>query len=117
MMMKMKLFPLLITLTALLSMPLSAESRHKSERERDHHYDNRHERRSEHRSDHRFENRFSNHFISREQAADIAQREHPGRVLGVKRKSKTYRVKTLNRRGELRETRINARNGKVVRRH
>jgi uncharacterized membrane protein YkoI len=115
MMMKMKLFPLLITLTALLSMPLSAESRHKSER--DHHYDNRHERRSEHRSDHRFENRFSNHFISREQAADIAQREHPGRVLGVKRKSKTYRVKTLNRRGELRETRINARNGKVVRRH
>jgi uncharacterized membrane protein YkoI len=113
--MKMKLFPLLITLTALLSMPLSAESRHKSER--DHHYDNRHERRSEHRSDHRFENRFSNHFISREQAADIAQREHPGRVLGVKRKSKTYRVKTLNRRGELRETRINARNGKVVRRH
>jgi uncharacterized membrane protein YkoI len=94
-------------------MPLSAESRHHSDREFDRHRDHRFER--------RFDNRHNDHsnerFISRQQAADIAQREHPGRVLGVKRKSKTYRVKTLNRRGELREIRINARNGKVVRRH
>ena len=93
--MKTIIFPLLLTLFALLSMPLSAAPYQQSNRQ--------------------FEDADRRH-ISRQQAADIAQREHPGRVLGVKRNAKNYRVRTLNRRGELRETRINARNGKVVRR-
>ncbi len=116
-MMKTILLPLLLMLTALLSMPLSADSRHHSDREFDRHRDHRFERRYDNRHNEHSNDRYEDHFISREQAVGIAQREHPGRVLGVKRKSKTYRVKTLNRRGELRETRINARNGKVVRRH
>ena len=102
-MMKTILFPLLLTLTALLSMPLSA-AQYQSERQVDR------------QNNHRFDSRSERYNISRQQAADIAQREHPGRVLGVKRNAKNYRVRTLNRRGELRETRINARNGKVVKR-
>lgn len=109
-MMKTITFPLLLTLTTLLSMPLSAapyQSERQVDRQNSYRFDNRLDKRSEHSE--RYD-------INRQQAADIAQREHPGRVLGVKRKEKTYRVRTLNRRGELRETRINARNGKVVKR-
>lgn len=93
--MKTFIFPLLLTLVMLLSMPLSAAPYQKTDRQQDRQSD---------RSG-----------ISKQQAADIAQREHPGRVLGVKRNQKNYRVKTLNRRGELRETQIDARDGKVVR--
>lgn len=113
--MKTIIFTLLLTLDALLSMPLSAAPYQQSDRQYGRQADHRFDQQSNGQTSRRI-NDSDRRNISRQQAADIAQREHPGRVVGVKRKEKTYRVRTLNRRGELRETRINARNGKVVRR-
>ncbi len=118
--MKTITFSLLLILAALLSMPLSAapyqQSDRQYERQEDHRFDNREFKRSSRQFNDSARRHINRQQISRQQAADIAQREHPGRVLGVKRKEKTYRVRTLNRRGELRETRVNARDGKVIKR-
>jgi len=113
--MKTIILTLSLTLIALLSMPLSAAPYQQSEKQYDRKIDRQTDRRIDNQSSRRFDDSDRKR-ITRQQAADIAQREHPGRVLGVKQKSKTYRVRTLNRRGELRETRINARDGKVLRR-
>ena len=51
--------------------------------------------------------------ISKQQAVNIATQAHPGRVLGVKRKSKIYQVKTLSKSGKLRVINIDARTGKI----
>jgi uncharacterized membrane protein YkoI len=52
--------------------------------------------------------------ISKQQAVNIAQQVHPGRVLAVKRKGEVYRVKTLNDKGEVRIILIDANSGKVI---
>jgi len=39
--------------------------------------------------------------ISKQQAVNIAQQRHPGRVLSVKHNGNTYRVKILNASGEV----------------
>ena len=52
--------------------------------------------------------------ISKQKAAAIAQSEHPGRVLSIKRKATSYRVKILSTDGELRIIRIDARDGKII---
>ena len=51
--------------------------------------------------------------ISKEQAVNIATQAHPGRVLAVKRKAKTYQVKTLNDNGKLHVITIDANTGKI----
>ncbi len=51
--------------------------------------------------------------ISKQQAVNIATQAHPGRVLGVKRKSKFYQVKTLSENGKLHVININAKTGKI----
>ena len=51
--------------------------------------------------------------ISEQQAVNIATQAHPGRVLGVKRKAKTYQVKTLNDNGKLHVITIDANTGKI----
>ena len=114
--MKTQLFPLLLTLSLLSGIPLPAAAVEHNDRQTERRYERQPDRTVDRRSNNRVERQNERQDISRQQAADIAQQEHPGRVLGVKRKEKTYRVKTLNRRGELRETRVNARDGKVLRR-
>ena len=52
--------------------------------------------------------------ISKQQAASIAQGVSPGRILAVKQKGKTYRVKTLSRNGDVRIIVIDASSGKVI---
>ena len=52
--------------------------------------------------------------ISKQEAVSIAKQHHAGRVLSVKRKGPAYRVKTLNKKGEVRVIRINANSGKVI---
>ena len=54
--------------------------------------------------------------ISKQQAMEIAQQRHPGRVLGIKHKGHAYRVRILNARGDVRTIIVNAQSGKVVRR-
>ena len=51
--------------------------------------------------------------ISKQQAVSIAQQVSPGRVLGVKMKGNTYRVKTLSKSGEVRIIVIDANSGKI----
>jgi len=51
--------------------------------------------------------------ISKQQAVNIATQAHPGRVLGVKRKSRTYQVKTLSESGKLHVINIDANTGKI----
>ena len=51
--------------------------------------------------------------ISKQQAVNIATEAYPGRVLGVKRKSKTYQVKTLSESGKLHVINIDANTGKI----
>lgn len=51
--------------------------------------------------------------ISKQQAVDIATQAHPGRVLGVKRKSRTYQVKTLSESGKLHVINIDAKTGRI----
>ena len=52
--------------------------------------------------------------ISKQQAVNIAQQENPGRVLSVKRKDSNYRVKILNKDGEVRIIVIDANTGRVI---
>jgi len=54
--------------------------------------------------------------ISKQQAMEIAQQKHPGRVLAIKHKGHAYRVRILNANGEVRTIIVNAESGKVVRR-
>lgn len=51
--------------------------------------------------------------ISKQRAVSIAQQVHPGRVLAVKMRGNTYRVKTLSSKGEVRIIVIDANSGKV----
>jgi len=51
--------------------------------------------------------------ISKQQAVDIATQAHPGRVLGVKKKSKTYQVKTLSESGKLHVINIDINTGRI----
>ena len=51
--------------------------------------------------------------ITKQEAANIATDEHPGRVLGVKRKKDVYRVKTLSKGGKVRVIRVDATSGKI----
>jgi len=51
--------------------------------------------------------------ISKQQAVNIATQAHPGRVLGVKRKSKTYQEKTLSKSGKLHVINVDAKTGKI----
>lgn len=51
--------------------------------------------------------------ISKQQAVSIAQQQHPGRVLGVKRSGDVYRVKSLSKDGEVRIVVIDANSGRV----
>lgn len=51
--------------------------------------------------------------ISKQQAVSIAQQVSPGRVLGVKMRGGSYRVKTLSTSGEVRIIVIDANSGKV----
>ena len=51
--------------------------------------------------------------ISKQQAVDIATQAYPGRVLAVKRKAKTYQVKTLSENGKLHVINIDASTGRI----
>ncbi|MCK5396042.1 MAG: PepSY domain-containing protein [Gammaproteobacteria bacterium] len=50
--------------------------------------------------------------ISKQQAADIATQQHPGRVLGVKRKADVYKVKILSDSGKVRVIQVDAKGKK-----
>lgn len=52
--------------------------------------------------------------INQQQAAQIAQQAHPGRVLGVRQRGEVYKVKILNAQGEVRVIVIAANSGKIV---
>ena len=52
--------------------------------------------------------------ISKQQAMNIAQQNHPGRVLAVKQSGTAYRVKILNANGEVRIILVDAKSGKVL---
>jgi len=54
--------------------------------------------------------------ISKQQAMEIAQQRHPGRVLAIKHSGDAYRVRILNANGEVRTIIVNTQSGKVVRR-
>jgi len=54
--------------------------------------------------------------ISKQQAMEIAQQRHPGRVLAIRQKGHAYRVRILNTNGDVRTIIVNAQSGKVVRR-
>jgi len=54
--------------------------------------------------------------ISKQQAMEIAQQRHPGRVLAIRHKGHAYRVRILNSKGDVRTIIVNAQSGKVVRR-
>ena len=51
--------------------------------------------------------------ISQQQAVSIAQQVNVGRVLGVKRKGNTYRVKILLKNGEVKITQVDVNSGKI----
>ncbi|SHE19037.1 PepSY domain-containing protein [methanotrophic endosymbiont of Bathymodiolus puteoserpentis (Logatchev)] len=51
--------------------------------------------------------------ISQQQAVSIAQQVNVGRVLGVKRKGNTYRVKILLSNGEVKITQVDVNSGKI----
>ena len=51
--------------------------------------------------------------ISKQEAAASAQQAYSGRVLSVKLKKSTYKVKILNSSGQVRVVRVNAKNGRV----
>jgi hypothetical protein len=51
--------------------------------------------------------------ISQQQAVSIAQQVNVGRVLGVKRKGNTYRVKILLSNGEVKITHVDVNSGKI----
>ena len=52
--------------------------------------------------------------ISKQRAAEIATQAYPGRVLGVKRKSDTFDVKTLSDNGKVRVIKVDAKSGTIV---
>jgi uncharacterized membrane protein YkoI len=52
--------------------------------------------------------------ISKQRAAEIATQAYPGRVLGVKRKSDTFNVKTLSDNGKVRVIKVDAKSGTIV---
>ncbi len=52
--------------------------------------------------------------ISKQEAVSAAQQHRSGRVLSVKRNGPNFRVKTLNKKGEVRVIRIDAKSGKVI---
>ncbi len=54
--------------------------------------------------------------ISKQQAINIAQQQHPGRVLSVKQKADSYLVKVLDKQGTVRVIRVKRTNGQVIRR-
>lgn len=51
--------------------------------------------------------------INKQQAVDIVKQQHPGRVLGVKRKANVYKVKTLSESGNVRIINVDATSGKI----
>ena len=51
--------------------------------------------------------------ISKQQAVDIVKQQHPGRVLGVKRKANVYKVKTLSESGKVRIINVDTMSGKI----
>ena len=51
--------------------------------------------------------------ISKQQAAASAQQAHSGRVLSVKLKGSTYKVKILSSSGQVRIVNVNAKTGNV----
>lgn len=51
--------------------------------------------------------------ISKQQAVDVVKQQHPGRVLGVKRKANVYKVKTLSESGNVRIINVDAASGKI----
>jgi len=54
--------------------------------------------------------------ISKQQAMNIAQHRHPGRVLGIKQKGQAYRVRIIDDNGEVHTLLIDAQSGEVIRR-
>lgn len=48
---------------------------------------------------------------NKQQAVEIAQQQFPGRVLSVKHKGETYRVKILNQKGDVRIIKVKSANG------
>jgi uncharacterized membrane protein YkoI len=52
--------------------------------------------------------------ISEQQAVSIAQQQHPGKVLAVRRSGNNYRVKSLSDSGQVRIIVIDASSGKVI---
>ncbi len=51
--------------------------------------------------------------ISKQQAAQIAQQQHSGRVLSVKVQGNSYKVKIISSSGQVRIIRVNATSGTV----
>lgn len=49
--------------------------------------------------------------MSKQQAASIAQKQHPGRVLSVKRTNGGYVVKILGKDGSVRQVHVNGKGG------
>ena len=54
--------------------------------------------------------------ISKQQAMNIAQRRHPGRVLAIKNKGQAYLVRIIDDGGEVHTLLIDAQSGEVIRR-
>ena len=51
--------------------------------------------------------------ISKNEAANSAQRAYSGRVLSVKLKKSFYKVKIINSNGQVRVIRVNAKSGQI----
>jgi len=51
--------------------------------------------------------------ISKQEAVEIATQSYPGRVLSVKKKSKTYKIKILSDNGKVRVIRVDTKKGKI----
>lgn len=52
--------------------------------------------------------------VSKQEAVNIAKAERNGRVLGVKRRGDTWRVKSLSKDGEVHIIVIDARSGNII---
>jgi len=52
--------------------------------------------------------------ISKQEAVNIANRRHPGRILAVKRKANVYQIKTLSKSGKVQIIQVDAINGNVL---
>lgn len=51
--------------------------------------------------------------ISKQEASASAQQAYSGRVLSVKLKKATYKVKIINSKGQVRVIKVDANNGKI----